>query len=80
MVAESNRKMDVSGGRWLRGLEEIRTHIRVSLPQMKKWIEYGLPCTNIDGIYYAHRDNIDAWLRHISRSGPREYIETDPIS
>ena len=85
MDQKNGQKMDVrngtkSGGhekdinpKWLKGKLKIMAYCRISEAIFIKWLALGLPAVILDGSYRAHTDNLDHFLKYISRSGEKKY-------
>jgi len=63
----------------LKGLDQIRTYINPESPlgreTVLEFIRQGMPVRLIGGTYFAHKENIDAWFRHVTRHDMRREPE-----
>lgn len=62
-------------GKWLKGKKEICDHCRISIPTFQAFLNIGLPVVILDSTYRAHADNLDEWLRQVTRTGVKKWDE-----
>jgi len=59
--------------RWFRGKRKIMKYCKIGEEVFVRWIAIGMPVVILDGSYRAHADNLDHFLRYISKSGDKVY-------
>ena len=67
----------VSAKRLLMGRGEIQQAFSWSVPQFYMFLRLGLPVRKINGCWYGHFENIDAWLRALLKPGRPIDVQTD---
>lgn len=57
------------------GRDAIQSYLSVSRDTFYSLIKLGMPASVINGRWYAHRENIEAWFQLITRSQTRGTVE-----
>lgn len=55
-------------GRFLQGSKKIMEYLQVSKPVFYKFVSMGMPAVVIDNRWYAHADNLDEFMKAITRN------------
>jgi hypothetical protein len=69
----------VSGKRLLMGRGEIQEAFRWTEGQFYLFLRLGLPVRKINGCWYGHWENIDAWLRALLKPGKPIDVRADTV-
>ena len=67
------------GKRLLMGRGEIQEAFGWSLGQFYLFLRLGLPVRKINGCWYGHLENIDAWLRALLKPGKPINVRTEDV-
>ena len=57
------------------GSGQIMTYLQVSKPTFYKFIKLGMPAVVIDGRWYAYSENLDEFLKVITRKCTKDIPE-----
>lgn len=69
----------MSGKRLLMGRGEIQEAFRWTEGQFYLFLRLGLPVRKINGCWYGHWENIDAWLRALLKPGKPIDVRADTV-
>lgn len=61
------------------GMGEIQQVFGWSQERFYMFLRLGLPVRKINGCWYGHFDNIDAWLRALLKPGKPIDVRTDSV-
>lgn len=57
------------------GSQQIMTYLQVSKTTFYKFIKLGMPAIVIDGRWYAHAENLDEYLKAVTRKCTKDIPE-----
>ena len=69
----------VAGKRLLTGVNEIQQAFCWTEDQFYMFLRLGLPVRKINGRWYGHHENIDAWLRALLKPGKPIDVRTSGV-
>jgi len=58
--------------RLLVGSKQILEYLQMSKTTFKKFLDLGLPAVLIDNRWYSHKDNLDEFLRSLTKSAKKK--------
>jgi len=62
---------EIKSGKILKGIKEIAAALDISPPTVMNLIKKGMPAIQINGVWYAHIENIEEWFRRVSMKPSR---------
>lgn len=63
----------------LDGKQEIMNYLECSEHKLSKFIDMGMPVLRDNGMWLAHRDNIDTWFRQITWPNKKRRVRGTPV-
>lgn len=68
--------MENNGSKTLIGLKMICEYLEITKPTFYQFVQMGLPARIVNKRWYAHKENIDAFFKHLTHNRVTE-IEKD---